>query len=427
MCRTALEKFRHFLHQQRGQPYPPPRRPLNRAVYCAGLPDWLVDQLERYQRLRQSHWRPSRSNAHLLRFWGVHTRLWRWLCARYAVTQLADIRRQYLLDYVDHRLAEGRAASTINMELRSFHEFLLYLQDRGYDLPAGLRHLPSLKQPESLPKFLTDTQIGQLRAHFEQAVAEAQHPPARREAVLTRAAFYLLWHAGLRLGEVEDLTLDDLDLVGRKLMVRQGKGQKDRTVYLTDTVVRAVQDYLAVRGPGSTRHVCLYRAEPLCKDLLRARLKAAGQQLGLPVQPHRLRHTCATQLLNAGCRVTSIQKFLGHQRLNSTMIYARVHDRTVAEDYYAAMAQVEQRLDVAPVVDAQGPEPVAAGDRAQWLEWVTQLAEPELSTAARLGLVEQLRQALQRAALDETQPNENGREPRPAPSPSPASVGAGVV
>mgnify|MGYP001817360064 CR=1 FL=1 len=49
------------------------------------------------------------------------------------------------------------------------------------------------------------------------------------------------------------------------------------------------------------------------------------------------------QLLNAGCRVTSIQKLLGHQRLNSTMIYARVHDRTVAKGYYAAMEVVEKR------------------------------------------------------------------------------------
>ncbi len=60
---------------------------------------------------------------------------------------------------------------------------------------------------------------------------------------------------------------------------------------------------------------------------------------------HRLRHTCATQLLNAGCRITTIQALLGHRRLNATMRYARVHDRTVAEDYYAAMAVIEKRLE----------------------------------------------------------------------------------
>jgi hypothetical protein len=52
--------------------------------------------------------------------------------------------------------------------------------------------------------------------------------------------------------------------------------------------------------------------------------------------------------LNAVCRVTTIQKLLGHQRLNSTMIYARVHDRTVAKDYYAAMADIEKQLDLQP-------------------------------------------------------------------------------
>jgi hypothetical protein len=63
------------------------------------------------------------------------------------------------------------------------------------------------------------------------------------------------------------------------------------------------------------------------------------------VTPHRLRHTCATQLVNAGCSITTIKALLGHRRLNSTMIYARVHDRTVAEDYYAAMAVIEKRLE----------------------------------------------------------------------------------
>ena len=68
----------------------------------------------------------------------------------------------------------------------------------------------------------------------------------------------------------------------------------------------------------------------------------------MKVFPHRLRHTCATQLLNAGCRVTSIQRFLGHKELSSTMIYARAHDQTVAEDYFAAMERVEQRLEIVP-------------------------------------------------------------------------------
>ena len=107
-----------------------------------------------------------------------------------------------------------------------------------------------------------------------------------------------------------------------------------------------------MRGQGPSDHVFLYRNAPLCKDLVRDRVKAAGERTGVKVTPHRLRHTFATQLVNAGCRITSIQKLLGHRRLNSTMIYARVHDRTVAEDYYAAMEIVEQQLDVGLSDDA---------------------------------------------------------------------------
>ncbi|MCB8920670.1 MAG: site-specific integrase [Ardenticatenaceae bacterium] len=60
--------------------------------------------------------------------------------------------------------------------------------------------------------------------------------------------------------------------------------------------------------------------------------------------PHMLRHTFGMQLVNAGCQITTIQALLGHKRINTTLTYARVHDRTVAEDYFAAMEMVEQRL-----------------------------------------------------------------------------------
>jgi site-specific recombinase XerD len=347
ICRNGLEKFRRFLRQQRGEP-DLFLRPVNRAHYCAGLPDWLVEQLERYQRLKQRGWRPARSNQQLLRFWGSYTRVWRWLFERHPITDLMDIKRQHILDFVDHRLVAGYATSTVNHDLRCFHAFLLYLQDQDYPVPQALLRMPSLKEPDRLPRFLTDEQVRRLRDDFEQRVAQANSPGRQRDALLDRAAFYLLWQAGLRLGEVEELRLEDLDLAGRRLTVRQGKGVKDRTVYLTDTVVRAVQDYLALRGMGPTDHVFLYRNQPVHKDLIYRRIRAGGGRVGVEVSPHRLRHTCATQLLNAGCRVTSIQKLLGHQRLNSTMIYARVHDRTVAKDYYAAMADIEKQLDLQP-------------------------------------------------------------------------------
>jgi hypothetical protein len=111
------------------------------------------------------------------------------------------------------------------------------------------------------------------------------------------------------------------------------------------------------------------------------------------VYPHRLRHTCATQLLNAGCRITSIQRFLGHKELSSTMVYARAHDQTVAEDYFAAMQRVEERLEILPenkqnseneVVKVQEPEKL--------FQLIQQLELPELCLDERLEITLQLRE-----------------------------------
>ena len=112
----------------------------------------------------------------------------------------------------------------------------------------------------------------------------------------------------------------------------------------------------------------------------------------MQVFPHRLRHTCATQLLNAGCRVTSIQRFLGHKKLSSTMIYARAHDQTVPEDYFAAMERMEQRLEIVPA-EKKHTEVVKVQEPAKVLQLIEQLEIPELCYEERLDIAIQLRES----------------------------------
>jgi site-specific recombinase XerD len=241
-------------------------------------------------------------------------------------------------------LTSGYAPSSINIDLYTFQATLRFLQGRGLVVPQALLKVAGLKVPDSLPRFLTDAQIGQLRHDLEQRVKIASTAAQRRNALLDRAAFYLLWQAGLRVGELEELSLADLNLGQQRLMIRQGKGLKDRTTYLTTSTITAVKAFLTVRGTERSDHLFLYRRRPLCKDLIRDRMKAAGKRTGIKVTPHMLRHTFATQLLNAGCKVTTIQALLGHKRLNSTMVYARVHDQTVANDYFTAMSVIEEQM-----------------------------------------------------------------------------------
>ena len=389
--RNGLNKFRRFLRLERGLGEESKITPFDSARVTAGLPAWLVNELERYQRLMQRNWRDARLEMNIRRFWSGYLRMWRYFVEQKNIQELPDLKRQHVLDYVDHRLCEGYAISGVNNELHNLHTFLVFLQAQGYQVPLSLLKIPGLKPPDPLPRYLTDEQVKKLREEIERTVQEARLASQRRLALLLRAAFYLLWQGGLRLGEVEEVRLEDLDLPQKRLSVRDGKGRKDRTVYLAETAIHALQAYLAVRGEGSGDHVFLYRNAPLKKDIIRAQLKYAGERVGVKVFPHRLRHTCATQLLNAGCRVTSIQRFLGHKELSSTMVYARAHDQSVADDYFAAMERVEQRLDIVPtqqkdmeVVNVQEPEKL--------FQLIEQLEIPELGYEERLDITLQLRE-----------------------------------
>jgi integrase/recombinase XerD len=387
-CRLSLLKFRRFLLFERGlfEPRFPKHAP---APNTDGLPAWVVDELTHYQRLQQRNWRTARLEGNILRFWSGHLRLWHFLVEEFGVQTLSAVRRQHLYDYAEQRLSLGKSVSTINADLRNFHSFMRFLQEEDYPVPQALLRLHGLKQPERLPKYLTDEQVRALRNEFEGRVVTAVESHRQRDALLDRAMFYLFWQSGLRLGEVEELRLEDLDLAGRKLSVRNGKGMIDRTVYLTDTTVHSLTTYLAVRGPGASDHVFLYHHLALCKDLVHCRIKDAGKRVGVKIYPHRLRHTIATQLLNAGCPVTSIQKFLGHKKLNTTMVYAHAHDQTVENDYFTAMGRIEQRLQLVeqPV---KASLPINAPEREHLLTLAEQLFAPDLSRELLLEIASQM-------------------------------------
>jgi len=398
-CRNGLDKFRRFLRLERGLGETSKITPFDVSKYTQDLPAWLVSELERCQRIQQKHWRTARLDLAVRGFWSKHAKIWRFLCLERGVQHLSDLKRIHILDYIDHSLAAGYAIATVNLQNHLLHGFLLFLQEEGYTVPQSILRIPSLKPPDSLPKYLTDEQVGRLREAIEGSVSAAENPHQRRQALLDRATFYLLWQGGMRLSEVEDLRLEDLDLEGRRLSVRSGKGLKDRTIYLTEHVLLALKEYLVVRGEGSSDHIFLYRNAALSKDLIRSRLKTIGTRIGVKVYPHRLRHTCASQLLNAGCRITSIQAFLGHKKLNTTMIYARAYDQTVADDYFAAMSRVEQRMEIGPLPKPaeetnHEDEVVKEQENTQLVTWLDRLALPELCQVERLELVDQIKRAL---------------------------------
>lgn len=148
-----------------------------------------------------------------------------------------------------------------------------------------------------------------------------------------------MWHCGLRVSEVCYLKLEDLDFEKSKLFVRDSKERKDRVVYMSQTTVNAIQDYLKLFKDQLILYLFEHKGKgkPMATRQIQALLTNYGKGCGVDVTPHRLRHTFATQMLNAGMPITSLQRYMGHKNIDTTMIYAKVSDLLLQQQYKQAL------------------------------------------------------------------------------------------
>jgi site-specific recombinase XerD len=336
------------------QPIPPAPLP-NWGAWMPDLPAELrqasLQYVQRCLATCKAHRRRDKAGLVL----GEFRRFWGWQQARRPVTRLAELRLADLHTYQTERLAEGLAPATINRSLNYVMAVLREQADQGQPVDSSVFRLRPLPRPASLPRHLSEAQSQQLEGYVQRRL-NSPDPLIRLE----NACFFVLAHTGLRTSECVDLQVQDMDLASGRLTVRQGKGQRDRVVYLSDTARQAMHHYLGQPSPCPTAPVWTRpTGQPITDDWLHDHILALGQAAGIPrVSPHRLRHTLATRLLNAGMDITRIQKLLGHELISTTMIYARVHDATVEMDYRQAMSQIEQHplpLSHAPLSVANWP------------------------------------------------------------------------
>lgn len=314
--------------------------------HVSQLPAALIEQLESYRQLKVSRWREERVIANSVMFYSQHGILWRYFVEICRVDSVPELRLEHVMQFVKSRLDSGCSASTVNGSLSCLRSFLSFLQEDDVLVHPSLENIQRLKVAERLPRYVTGEQILQLKNEVEAEICLANDRQAHYDAVLVQALFYLLWQGGLRSGEVEMLQFSDFYIStakeAKRLFIRDGKWRQGRAVYLTDTVLESLRMYLAARGADRPDGFVFVRnGMPLKKNFIAQRLNQIGKRIDVCVSPHRLRHTFATQLLNVGCRVTSIQRLLGHTNLNTTMTYARAFDQTVMTDYFAAIDILE--------------------------------------------------------------------------------------
>ena len=238
----------------------------------------------------------------------------------------------HIKEFIDLQLDRRLNPQTINGHLIAIRSFYRYLQDEEQlliDNPVipGL----SLRLPKPLPRFLQDSEV---RAFFSVITK-------RRDL----AIFMLMLRAGLRVEEVANLTLGAVDHRRSQLMVRCGKGAKDRLVYLYEDVADALAAYLELRPETDEPHIFLvekgsYKGKPLSVRGIQKRAEYYSEKCGVHVSCHQLRHTMATDLLNAGADVVTIQYLLGHSRIKTTLRYARLSNQRARMDFYQSMDKV---------------------------------------------------------------------------------------
>jgi site-specific recombinase XerD len=243
-----------------------------------------------------------------------------------------------LRSYQAERSAQGKSASTINNTLHCILGLLREQVDQGETVDASLFRLRSLPRPQSLPRHLSQAESQQVEAAMRHRL-DSPDPLVRLE----NACYFVLAHTGLRASECVALQFQDLDLAGMRLVVRRGKGAKDRVVYLSQIAAQAIAVYLDGQQPTPATPLWTRPdGKPITYDWLLHHIRAVGRAAGVPrVTPHRLRHTLATRLLNVGMDITRLQKLLGHEYIGTTMIYARVSDNTLEANYRQAMSQIE--------------------------------------------------------------------------------------
>jgi site-specific recombinase XerD len=237
--------------------------------------------------------------------------------------------------YIDYLLDKRLAPKTINCHLgsiRGFYDYLRKQQDIPLANPVKRGLLLRLSRP--LPKHLKEEDVFNLFKVIS----------SKRD----RAMFMLMLRSGLRVEEVANLTLGAIDWRRMRLYVYNGKGAKDRVVYISADTYKALAAYVKTRLSSRIKKVFLVekgscKGKPLSVRGIQKRMEYYANKSGLPISCHQLRHTMATQLLNADADLVTIQDLLGHSRIKTTQRYCKVCNLKVQRDYFKAMQVVMQR------------------------------------------------------------------------------------
>jgi site-specific recombinase XerD len=276
------------------------------------------------------------------------------------VIALSQVTRRHVEDYkpwLAKRPGQNKTrimTATLAHRLGTLRMFFVRLEEWGWEeapprVPMFPGDLP--RQDHPLPKALDDAAAAKL--------LRAAHAESR---LLILVTVEVLLRTGLRVSEFTALRSDAVVQIGAApwLHVPVGKLREDRYLPLHPQLVQLIHDYRTAHVPAG-HHLLLPRenGRALDRHTVTRFLNKAGAAAGLPhIHPHQMRHTLATQAINRGMSLEAIAAMLGHRSMDMTLRYAKIANRTVADEYFAVTDQVDALYATAEPLpaDAIGPK-----------------------------------------------------------------------
>jgi integrase/recombinase XerC len=244
----------------------------------------------------------------------------------------AKVTADHIRNYLGGLIRAQASRATVQRRLFAIKAFFRS-RETLTDIPSPARAMRSLKTEKRLPQVMSEDAVATL--------IEANEPSDNPATLRDRAILELLYSTGLRVSELTNLCWRDIDTELGMVMVRAGKGNKDRLVPAGEPALDALMAWREVMpitpsldGPVITNLRGTRLTTRSVQRMVERRLISAG--IDTPLTPHGLRHCFATHLLNAGADLRSIQEMLGHSSLATTQRYTHVSMRHLKEVYRRA-------------------------------------------------------------------------------------------
>jgi site-specific recombinase XerD len=253
---------------------------------------------------------------------------------------VASICKDSLIEFFEAQRAGGLSPSSLRRRAAGLRGFCTWLSEQELlDEDPWTHTVISIGRSRRLPRAVPAHDLRRLLGFLRgaaglDAMSKRDAVPARPHEATTLLAVVLMVGTGMRVNEVVGLKCADVDLPSRSVRLL-GKGRRERHVFLpNDWIASLTRAYLRSRATLSPSHPHLLfnlHGAPLTTSAVRLRLAKASRaaRLRTHVTPHMLRHTAATQLIEAGVDIRYIQRLLGHASLSTTEIYTHVSDRAL--------------------------------------------------------------------------------------------------